>query len=137
MRYMLDTNICIYAIKRRPIEVVRRLVSLPVSEVGVSSITVSELEYGVAKSSHPAQNRAALSQFLAPLETVAYDDQAAIAYGPIRAALERQGTSIGPLDLLIAAHALALGSTLVTNNEREFARVPGLSVENWTSQETS
>jgi tRNA(fMet)-specific endonuclease VapC len=130
---MLDTNICIYVIKRRPVEVLRRLREVPVSEVGVSSITVSELAYGVARSTRPAQNRAALSQFLAPLETVAYGDGAAAAYGGIRATLERQGTPIGPLDLLIAAHALALGSTLVTNNEREFARVPGLSVENWAS----
>jgi tRNA(fMet)-specific endonuclease VapC len=128
---MLDTNVCIYVIKRRPIEVVRRLREVPLSEIGVSAITVSELECGVARSSRPAQNRAALSKFLAPLETVAYDDRAAAAYGDIRATLERQGTPIGPLDLLIAAHALALGCTLVTHNQREFGRVPGLLIEDW------
>lgn len=132
MRYLLATNICIYLIKRRPPRVVERLREAGLSEVGISTITLSELLYGVEKSSRPAQNRVALSHFVAHLETLPYDGRAAEAYGRIRAALERRGRPIGPLDLLIAAHALSLGSTLVTNNVREFRRVPGLPVENWT-----
>lgn len=131
MRYLLDTNICITIIKQKPARVIRRLRKLSISDVGISTITLSELEYGVEKSSRPAQNKLALAQFLAPLEIVPYDDRAAAAYGSIRATLEKQGKPIGALDLLIAAHALALGSTLVTNNESEFQRVPDLPVENW------
>ncbi len=131
MRYLLDTNICIYIIKQKPARVIRRLRKLSISDVGISTITLSELEYGVEKSSRPAQNKLALAQFLAPLEIVPYDDRAAAAYGRIRATLEKQGKPIGALDFLIAAHALALGSTLVTNNESEFRRVPDLTVENW------
>ena len=132
MRYLLDTNICIYVIKRRPLRVVERLREAGLSEVGISTITLSELLYGVEKNSRPAQNRVALSHFVAHLEILPYDGRAAEAYGRIRAALERRGRPIGPLDLLIAGHALSLGSTLVTNNVREFRRVPGLPVENWT-----
>ncbi len=131
IRYLLDTNICIYIIRRKPEPVIRRLLRLPVSSVGISSITLSELEYGVEKSARPAQNRRALIRFLAPLEILPYDDEAARAYGRVRAGLERQGTPIGALDMLIAAHALAAACTLVTNNEREFRRIPGLRVENW------
>ncbi|HDD53650.1 MAG TPA: type II toxin-antitoxin system VapC family toxin [Thermosulfidibacter takaii] len=133
MRYLLDTNICIYIIKKRPTEVLERLVSLDPEEVGVSSITVAELEYGVAKSSRPRQNREALLNFLAPLQILAFDDQAAQHYGKIRAYLERKGQTIGAMDLLIAAHARSLSLTLVTNNEKEFSRVPGLTVENWVN----
>jgi len=133
VRYLLDTNICIYIIKKRPPEVLERLVSLDPEEVGVSSITVAELEYGVAKSSRPRQNREALLNFLAPLQILAFDDQAAQHYGKIRAYLERKGQTIGAMDLLIAAHARSLSLTLVTNNEKEFSRVPGLTVENWVN----
>ena len=133
MRYLLDTNICIYIIKKRPPEVLERLVSLDHEEVGVSSITVAELEYGVAKSSRPRQNREALLNFLAPLQILAFDDQAAQHYGKIRAYLERKGQTIGAMDLLIAAHSRSLSLTLVTNNEKEFSRVPGLTVENWVN----
>jgi len=133
VRYLLDTNICIYIIKKRPTEVLERLVSLDPEEVGVSSITVAELEYGVAKSSRPRQNREALLNFLAPLQILAFDDQAAQHYGKIRAYLERKGQTIGAMDLLIAAHARSLSLTLVTNNEKEFSRVPGLTVENWVN----
>jgi tRNA(fMet)-specific endonuclease VapC len=131
MRYLLDTNICVYTIRRRPRAVVERLRRVAPSDVGISAITLSELLYGVEKSTRPVQNRAALSHFLAPLEILPYDDRAAEAYGRIRAALERRGRLIGPLDLLIAVHALALGATLVTHNTREFRRVPALPVENW------
>ena len=129
--YLLDTNTCIYIIKRQPTRALSKLQSLEVSDVGVSSITLSELEYGNSKSSKPEQNKLALAQFLAPLELLPYDDVAAAKYGPIRAHLESQGTPIGPLDTLIAAHALAIGCVLVTNNEREFSRIPDLQVENW------
>ena len=98
--------------------------------LGLSSITVAVLYFGVAKSGS-ARNLSALEQFLAPLELADFDRSAAAAYGPLRAALEAAGTSIGPLDIQIAAHALALGATLVSNNTREFARVPGLRLENW------
>jgi len=105
---------------------------LRIADVGISSITLSELEYGVAKSQKPQQNKLALAEFLAPIEILPYDDMAAEQYGEIRALLEKKGTPIGSLDMLIAAHALSLNSILVTNNESEFRRVPGLIVENWT-----
>lgn len=129
--FMLDTNICIHIIKKRPEQVLGRLKKARVSDIGISSITLSELEYRAAKSSRPDQNRIALAEFLAPLEILPYDDMAAQEYGKIRASLERQGTPIGSMDMLIAAHALALNCTLVTNNEREFSRVPSLKIENW------
>jgi tRNA(fMet)-specific endonuclease VapC len=131
IRFMLDTNICVYVIKEKPPQVIARLRSKEISEVGISSITLSELEYGVAKSSKPGDNKLALMQFLAPLEIVAYDDRAAREYGDARADLERRGVPIGALDTLIAAHARSLKCRLVTNNDAEFSRVPGLPVENW------
>ncbi len=132
MKYMLDTNICIYVIKQKPQNVIRRFRQAKISEIGVSSITLSELEYGVMKSAKPEQNRMALAQFIAPIEIPAYDDAAAQHYGEIRADLERQGKPIGSLDMLIAAHALSLNSLLITNNETEFKRVSNLKIENWT-----
>jgi tRNA(fMet)-specific endonuclease VapC len=120
-----------YIIKKKPEKVLGRLKNARVSDIGVSSITLSELEYGAAKSSRPDQNRIALTEFLAPIEILPYDDMAAQEYGRIRATLERQGTPIGSMDMLIAAHALSLNCTLVTNNEREFSHVPSLKIENW------
>lgn len=111
----------------------RRFEEFQVGEVGVSVITVSELRYGVAKSANPEQNGEALERFLLPLEVVGFDLDAAAAYGSVRANLERLGTPIGPLDTLIAAHALALAATLVTSNTREFERVPNLRLEDWTT----
>ena len=119
--------------KRQPPQALAKLQTLEISAVGISSITLSELEYGVAKSSKPQQNKLALAQFLAPLAVLPYDDMAAGRYGPMRAFLESRGTPIGPLDTLIAAHAQALGYILVTNNEREFSRIPDLVVENWVA----
>jgi tRNA(fMet)-specific endonuclease VapC len=130
MRYLLDTNICIYLINDRPASVRKRLSVLDPGDVGVSSITVAELAYGVKKSRSP-RNLAALEGFLLPLEVAPFDLDAAMAYGSIRATLERKGLPIGPLDLQIAAHAIALAVVLVTNNQREFKRVEGLRVENW------
>lgn len=131
MEYLLDTNICIYIIKKRPHKVFEKFKSLSIGEIGISSITLAELQYGVMKSSQPTKNQEALNKFLTPLEIIDFDYSATLMYGMIRADLERKGMSIGPLDTLIAAHALSLNITLVTNNEREFIRVDGLNVENW------
>ena len=99
--------------------------------MAVSAITLAELEYGAAKSSRPDQNREALLVFASPLEILPFDDNAALHYGDIRTYLERSGQSIGAMDMLIAAHARSIPLTLVTNNTREFSRVPNLLVENW------
>jgi tRNA(fMet)-specific endonuclease VapC len=130
MRFMLDTNICIYTIKHRPASVLAALRRHEADGLGVSIVTVAELEFGVAKSGS-ARNVAALRQFLEPLAVADFDREAARHYGVLRAQLEAAGMTIGPLDTQIAAHALALKATLVTNNVREFARVSGLSVVNW------
>lgn len=132
LRCLLDANMCIYLIRQRSPEVLRRFEEFEVGEIGVSVITVSELRYGVEKSKRPEQNRQALERFLLPLEVVRFSLEATISYGRIRAALEKHGAPIGPLDTLIAAHALSLGTTLVTNNTREFERVPNLQIEDWT-----
>ena len=130
MRYMLDTNICIYAIKNQPSQVLTQLRVHEAEGIGISSISVAELYFGVSKSGS-ARNLAALQQFLEPLEIADFDLNAAQVYGTLRYTLERLGTPIGPLDTQIAAHALALEVTLVTNNVREFARVSGLNLINW------
>jgi len=101
------------------------------ADVCVSSVTLSELEYGVAKSGAPDKNKLALAEFMTPIEVMPYDDQVAPHYGRIRAELEAHGQPIGPLDTMIAAHAISLGLTVVTSNEREFRRVPDLKIENW------
>ena len=131
MRYMLDTNICIYVIKHKPESVFRKLKKIKPEDVCISSITYAELAYGVEKSAQPERNRLALSMMLSSIEIVAFDDSAADEYGEIRAGLERKGTPIGSLDILIAAHARSLGCTLVTNNTKEFCRVEGIEVVNW------
>lgn len=131
MKVMLDTDICIYIIKRRPQSVLRRFDSFQVGDIGISTITLAELEYGAARSAQPKKNREALEQFVSPLYVAAFDRGATEAYGDIRAALERKGLPIGAMDMLIAAHAVSLRVNLVTNNEREFRRVLGLRVENW------
>jgi tRNA(fMet)-specific endonuclease VapC len=132
MQFLLDTNICIYLIKRQPIQVLVQLQRQPMGAVGISAITLAELEYGVSKSAFPERNRIALTEFVAPLEVVAFDDAAASEYGALRRTLEQKGQLIGSMDLLIASQGLALSATLVTNNEKEFRRVPGLKIENWT-----
>ena len=130
MKFMLDTNVCIYIIKRKPADLLERFKQTDISEISISSITLSELFYGVSKSSKPEQNFMALTQFVAPLEILPFGGEASQYYGDLRAYLERLGTPIGSLDMLIAAHALSLASTLVTNNEKEFNRVPNLKIEN-------
>ena len=132
MQFMLDTNICIYAIKHRPPEVLAALRRHEAAGLGLSSITAAELFFGVAKSGS-LRNRSALNQFLEPLEIADFDRAAAEAYGQLRAELEAAGTPIGPLDTQIAAHALALGVTLVSHHTQAFARVPGLRLANWVA----
>lgn len=133
MKLLLDTNICIYIIRQQPAAVLQRFLEYEVGDIGISSITLAELRYGVSKSIHQDKNAKALDEFIIPLEVVPFDEAAAHLYGEIRATLERAGTPIGAMDLLIAAHALALEIPLVTNNTREFARIPDLNVINWTA----
>lgn len=128
--YMLDTNICIYVINARPPSVLERFRRERLGSIGISSVTAAELAFGVAKSGS-ARNREALEMFLAPLEVLPFDASAIWHYGDLRAALERRGEPIGALDTMIAAHAMASNTILVTNNTREFARVAGLRLENW------
>ena len=134
MTYMLDTNICIYAIKKKPESVLNRLRDNMEKGLCISSITLAELQYGVCKSAQPERNAAALMQFLAILEVLPFDDRAATEYGDLCAYLQKRGTPIGTMDMLIAAHARALSLTMVTNNMKEFARVSGLKVENWATE---
>jgi tRNA(fMet)-specific endonuclease VapC len=131
MKYMLDTNICIGLIRQKSGPLIRRLTECEPGDVGVSSITAAELVYGVRKSARVEQNMFALEQFLLPLEIADFDQRAAITYGAVRAALERQGNAIGSVDMLIGAHALSLDVTLVTNNTDEFQRIPDLELEDW------
>lgn len=133
MRYMLDTNICIYLIKTRSDTLLNRMRGFRTAEIGVSVVTVAELRYGAAKSQQTARNQAALEAFLLPLDIANLSMDTTVVYGEIRADLEKQGRPIGPLDTLIAAHALSLDVPLITNNTREFGRVEGLRVEDWTS----
>ena len=132
MKLLLDTNICIYIIKQKPAKVLERFLEYQIGDIGISSITLSELRYGVAKSAHRDKNARALDEFIIPLEVVSYDEAAAHVYGDIRASLEKAGTPIGSMDMLIAAHALSLEIPLVTNNTREFLRIPSLNLIDWT-----
>lgn len=132
MLYMLDTNICIFLIKRRSDELMHRMRVFRTGEIGVSVVTVAELQYGVSKSEHKERNQAALEAFLLPFDIADFSFDVTVTYGQIRAELERNGQPIGPLDTMIAAHAVSLDVPLVTNNTREFERVKGLRVEDWT-----
>jgi tRNA(fMet)-specific endonuclease VapC len=131
MKYMLDTDTCIELIRQRVPHLFEKVISFQAGEIGLSSITVAELHYGVERSRHRDQNRTALVQFLLPFDIADFDPTAAQVYGSIRYELESKGMPIGSLDTLIAAHALALQVTLVTHNLNEFQRVHGLNVENW------
>jgi len=133
MKLLLDTNICIYLIKKKPPSVLRHFNAYAVGTIGISSITVAELEFGVQKSLYPSKNQDALEQFLLPLVILDFNHEAARAYGRLRALLEAQGRVIGALDMLIAAHALSENLPLATNNVREFSRIPGLKVLNWAA----
>lgn len=131
MTYMLDTNICIYAIKRKPENVLRRFQEKLDSGLCISSVTLAELQYGIKHSSEPAKNEKALLSFLLPISILPFGVKEAAKYGEIRSYLQNKGAIIGPLDMLIAAHARANNMILVTNNVREFERVPNLKIENW------
>ena len=132
MNYLLDTNICVLLIRQKSPQVLTKLTGHPITDIGISAITVGELLYGVQKSSRPAQNQQALDQFLLPLTIIPFDENDAVAYGQIRTNLETQGLPIGALDTLIAAQVVQYNLILVTNNVREFARIPGLAIEDWT-----
>ena len=129
---LLDSNICIYIINAKPPAVLARFQQYQLGDIGLCSVVAAELAFGVAKSGS-ARNRQALEMFLAPLTILPFDTKAVWAYGNLRADLERRGTPIGSLDTLIAAHALSQQAMLVTNNTREFAKVPGLQLENWAT----
>ncbi|MGA7292441.1 MAG: type II toxin-antitoxin system VapC family toxin [Terriglobales bacterium] len=133
LRYMLDTNICSYVMKRSNDLVLKRLQKVPVSDVCVSVITKSELLYGVEVSPRRKQDQTALNAFLNYVEVLEFPDKASSHYAQIRAHLRKLGTMIGSNDLFIAAHARSLGLTLVTHNTREFERVSRLAIEDWTS----
>ena len=132
MKFMLDTNTCIYIIKQKPPKALKHFKAYSVGEIGISSITLAELRFGVEKSQHIQKNQEALDAFILPLEIANFDEKAAKVYGEIRAALEKTGNLIGSMDMLIGAHALSLGLTLVTNNVREFRKIKHLKVIDWT-----
>ena len=130
-KYLLDTDICIYAINGRNPKIIDKFKSRPVGEIALSAITLAELEYGASKSAHRDRNRLMLIGFASPFKIFPFDGRDAEMFGILRAYLERAGTPIDPYDLQIAAQGLARNCTLVTNNVREFERIPGLKVENW------
>lgn len=127
---LLDTNICIYVINERPATVLEKFKQFDLGELGMSSIVASELAFGIEKTKS-TKNLAALELFLAPFEIFPFDERCVWHYSTLRAALEEAGKPIGTMDTLIAAHALALDAPLVTNNLKEFSRVPGLRLLNW------
>ena len=133
MKYLLDTNICIYIINEKPEKVLRNFEQYPVHEFGISSVTHAELQYGVEKSKYKSTNQDALDEFLLPLTVIPFHGKRLVeCYGKIRVLLESKGKTIGPLDMLIAAHALSLDLTVISNNIKEFARIPNLKCQNWT-----
>lgn len=134
MKYMLDTNVCIATIKECPEEVKEKLLKIQVGEIGISSIVVAELWYGIRLSGMRKHNEVALNEFLEYVIVLDWPEEAAPEYGRIRAQLKKKGTPIGANDLLIAAHALALDAVLVTDNIREFRRIQNLKIENWISR---
>jgi tRNA(fMet)-specific endonuclease VapC len=131
MNYLLDTDICIYIINQKPPVVLKRVQSKRPGQIAISTITIAELEYGVARSRYPDRNRIALLEFLFPFTILEFDQKAPIEYGQIRALLETKGRPVGPMDLLLAAQAKSHNLILVTNNEKEFQRIDGLRLENW------
>jgi len=131
MGYLFDTNICIYIIKKRSPALLDKLSGFPFDSISISSITIAELQYGVEQSLFPERNLFALQKFLTPFNIVDFDYPAAVEYGKIRALLEKKGTPIGPMDMLIAACAKSRGLTLVSNNMKEFSRIDNLDLENW------
>ncbi|MFP4550167.1 MAG: type II toxin-antitoxin system VapC family toxin [Spirochaetales bacterium] len=133
MSYLVDTNILIYAKDRQHTHVIHQMEQVPLHDLFVSAVTVAELEYGAAKSQSPERARTALSGYLLPFTIIPFTDDDAEAFGVIRATLEKKGLVIGPYDMLIASQAIARDLTLVTNDVREFQRVPGLRCVNWAA----
>ncbi len=131
MKYLLDTNICIYIINKRPVTVLDNIRSKHPDEISISSITIAELNYGAERSQNPHQNRIAILEFLIPFSLLDFDQRAASYYGIIRKKLESKGTPIGPMDLLLASQATAYNLIFVTNNIKEFKRIDYLRLENW------
>jgi len=129
--YLLDTNICIYIIKKKPVDLLKTLKTKSKKDIYISSITIAELEYGIAKSQFPEKNKIALIEFLSIFNILPFDDNDAVDFGKIKKELEKKGNIIGPMDLLLAAQAKSKKLILVTNNTKEFERVEGLKIENW------
>ncbi len=134
MKYLIDTNICIYLMNSQPAEVITKFKRIDPGNIAISSITVSELQYGIFKSKQKIKNQQRLNEFLFPFIVLAYGEEETKKYGEIRATLEVKGLTIGPLDLLVAAHAKSQNLILITNNEKEFNRINGLEVENWVKK---
>ena len=128
---MLDTNICIYIMKNKPAAVAKKFASFQIGDIAVSSIVLSELAFWAYNSQQLERNLALLKAFMCPIDIFAYDESAAYSYGKIRASLKKQGSPIGQMDILIAAHAISLNATLITNNLKEFSRIENLKCENW------
>lgn len=131
MKYMLDTNICIFIIKNKPENVIKKFLKLEPEDICISAVTYAELSHGVEKSQAKEKNAIALMMFLSGIQILPFDSLAAQTYGILKAELQKEGTPIGPMDTLIAAHAKARELTLVTNNTREFSRVKSLKLEDW------
>jgi tRNA(fMet)-specific endonuclease VapC len=132
VKYLIDTNICIYIMNKRPAGVIKKFKQFQPGEIGISTITVSELQYGAAKSTYREKNEIRLEEFLFPFEILNYDQAAAKVYVDVRFQLEKRGQPIGLLDLFIAAHAISQDLVLITNNDKEFMRIKRLKIENWT-----
>lgn len=134
MKYLLDTNICIYLIKKQPEIVINHFAQKKPGNIMISSVTVAELYFGVAKSSRQNENMIALKEFLQPLVVIDFNEADAAVYGEVRARLEKKGRPIGSMDMMIAAHAKSRNLILVTNNEKEFKHVSSLKIENWANK---
>ena len=132
--FLLDTNICIFAIKQKPEIVLQTIQANMDTGMFISTLTIAELEYGISNSMYPEKNRTALLEFLTIFDVLPFDDHDAIEYGKIKAILKKQGSIIGPIDLLLAAQAVSKKLTLVTNNVKEFQRVENLTIEDWTKK---
>ena len=132
MRYILDTNICIYSINRKSLQILQNFEAKNLDDIYISSITEAELLYGVEKSMYKAKNLQKTKHFLEPIKVLSFDSMCSKYYAQIRASLEKKGQVIGRMDMLIASVALANNMTLVTNNEKEFCRIPNLVLENWS-----
>ena len=132
MKYMLDTNICIYLIKKKPEKLLRKFSEYAIEEICISSMTIAEMEFGCFRRQYPVRSRIALTEFLSPFRVLDFDSRAAYYYGEIKNHLFKKGKPIGEMDTLIAGHAKAMGLTIITNNMKEFKRVPDLECENWT-----